>query len=117
SEEARMLYVAVTRAKNRCTIHGPEYQQIQNSSLALLFDPRQRTNLPQVLKQLAKQLRRSIAVSLSKHAADDSKTLPSQTRTLAARIFNGSIDRTAMIASFTGLNTGRIQLEEQEPET
>src|SRR5262249_17285842 len=37
--------------------------------------------------------------------------------TLSARIFNGSIDRTAMIASFTGLNTGRIQLEEQEPET
>ena len=117
SEEARMLYVAITRAKNRCTIHLPEYQQVQNSSLALLFEESQRPNLQQLVKQLAKQLPQSIAVSVSKAAPDKTETAISHPKSLSARKFQGSIDRTAMIASFTGLNTDRIQVEEQEPET
>jgi ATP-dependent exoDNAse (exonuclease V) beta subunit len=107
-----MLYVAITRAKNRCTIHLPEYQQVQNSSLALLFEESQRPNLQQLVKQLAKQLPQSIAVSVSKAAPTNRNCISPEVP--FARKFQGSIDRTAMIASFTGLNTDRIQVEEQE---
>src|SRR5205807_967085 len=103
----------------RCTIHLPEYQQVQNSSLALFFEESQRPNLQRLVKQLAKELPQSIAVSVSKAAPDKTETSTSisHPKSLSARKFQGSIDRTAMIASFTGLNTDRIQVEEQEPET
>ncbi len=34
----------------------------------------------------------------------------------AARPFQGTIDHTAMAASFSGLNSGRIEIVESEPE-
>jgi ATP-dependent exoDNAse (exonuclease V) beta subunit (contains helicase and exonuclease domains) len=61
SEEVRMLYVAITRAKNRCTIHVPEHQEISKSSLALLFKEDERGDLPKALTRLAQQARDCIS--------------------------------------------------------
>src|SRR5581483_6829032 len=116
SEEVRMLYVAVTRAKNRCTIHVPDYKDIEQSPLARLFSEDKRADLANALRQLATQ--RPECISVSPVPAEPVAIVAPRTHalTFAARPFNGTIHRTAMVASFSGLNTGRIQLEEREPE-
>ena len=116
SEEVRMLYVAVTRAKNRCTVHVPDYKEIEQSPLARLFSKDKRADLANALRELATQ--RPECISVSPVPADSVPIVAPRTHTLtfAARPFNGTIDRTAMVASFSGLNTGRIELEEREPE-
>ena len=116
SEEVRMLYVAITRAKNRCTIHVPDYQEISKSSLALLFKEDERGDLPKALTRLAQQARDCISLSKVKKGASIDQAVAASAPTLSPRPFTGRIDRTAMIASFSGLNTGRIEIEEQEPE-
>jgi exodeoxyribonuclease V beta subunit len=116
SEEVRMLYVGITRARNRCNVYIPDYQSVDKSAFALLFKPEERGNLTQTLKRLAESAADSISFSSVRNiaaAAAQSETTPVK---LEARSFAGEIDRTAMIASFSGLNTGRIELEEQEPE-
>src|SRR6185295_17474775 len=53
SEDMRMLYVAVTRAKNRCIIHVPDYQDVAGSPLAHLFPETARGDLATALRKLA----------------------------------------------------------------
>ena len=117
SEEVRMLYVAVTRAKNRCTIHLGDIKKIEQSPLARLFSEPIRTDLVAAVTAFAAPSRGCAAVS-------DVRTKPEQVGgreaakrpVFAARKFNGAIDRTAMVASFSGLDAGRIELDEPEPE-
>lgn len=116
SEELRMLYVAITRAKNRCTIHVPAYQDLAESPLARLFPEQARADLPTALKELAEQAPDSISFSDGPTSTATSENGEEPAVNLAARSFTGRIDRTAMIASFSGLNSGRIELQEPEPE-
>ena len=116
SEEMRMLYVAITRAKNRCTIHVPAYKDLGKSPIALLFPEQARADLPTALKQLAKQALDSISFSEGPRSNTTSENGDAPAVNLVARSFTGQIDRTAMIASFSGLNSGRLELQEPQPE-
>jgi exodeoxyribonuclease V beta subunit len=116
SEEVRMLYVAITRARNRCNVYVPDYRSVHESALALLFKPAARNDLPKALARLADKNREYISFSTVKDTDSVERGPESEAAQLAARAFTARIDRTAMIASFSGLNTGRIELEEQEPE-
>ncbi len=117
SEEARMIYVAITRAKNRCIIHVPAYKELAKSKLALLFDVDARGDLPGCLERLTAEIQ---WLHLARPRRSRPPRLPDRESRprpkLAARKFSGQIDRTAMVASFSGLNTGRIEVEEEEPE-
>jgi len=84
--------------------------------LALLFKPANRNDLPKTLARLAEETPECISFSTVKDTASVEKESKPETAELAARAFRGRIDRTAIITSFSGLNTGRIELEEQEPE-
>jgi exodeoxyribonuclease V beta subunit len=115
SEEVRMLYVAVTRARNRCTIYSGEIKNIEKSSLARLFGPG--ADPADAIRNFVEESKGNAAIS----EADDLVSItdvapPAETRTFEARAFTGSIDRTAMVTSFSGLNAGRIEVEEREPE-
>jgi exodeoxyribonuclease V beta subunit len=115
SEEARMLYVAVTRARNRCTIHFGDIKKIQQSPLAHLFG--QPADLLKAVATFAEQSKGNAATSVVSQAPEEAAALPPmKPANFAARIFTGAIDRTAMVASFSGLNAGRIELQELEPE-
>jgi exodeoxyribonuclease V beta subunit len=115
SEEVRMLYVAVTRARNRCTIHFGDIKKIEQSALAHLFG--QPANLADAITTFTEQSKGNAATSVVSQAPEEEAALPpTKPASFAARIFTGTIDRTAMVASFSGLNAGRIELQELEPE-
>jgi exodeoxyribonuclease V beta subunit len=116
SEEIRMLYVAITRARNRCNVYVPDYQSVGQSALAFLFKPPERNDLPKTFARLADEMPDCISFSTVKDMGSVERGPEPEATQLAARTFTGRIDPTAMIASFSGLNTGRIELEEQEPE-
>jgi exodeoxyribonuclease V beta subunit len=117
SEEVRMLYVAVTRAKNRCTIHLGDIKKSEQSPLARLFNEANRGDLIAAVTAFAAQSGGCAAASVV-HArpAEEIAQELAKRPVFAARKFNGAIDKTAMVASFSGLNSGRVELEEPEPE-
>lgn len=116
AESARLLYVAVTRAKNRCTIYVPPYAKLKQSCLALLWDEPARADVTGRIQELAAASEGRIAVVTAK--SDDRVARARDTaKHLAPRKFSGRIDTTAMIASFSGLNSGRVELEETAPES
>jgi len=115
SEEVRMLYVAVTRARNRCTIYSGNIKSIEKSPLARLFGAGANPN--GVIKDFAAQSNGNVAISeAGDFSTGPGAVSPAETPGFAALAFNGSIDRTAMVTSFSGLNAGRIEVEEREPE-
>ncbi len=115
SEELRMLYVAVTRAKNRCTIHLGHIKKIEESPLAYLFG--RKAELREPIAAFAANSDGSAASAIVQGAPQESAiSAPALTPTFAARRFAGNIDHTVMAASFSGLNAGRIELQELEPE-
>jgi exodeoxyribonuclease V beta subunit len=116
SEEVRMLYVAITRAKNRCTIYLPEYAEVAKSAFALLFPENDRSNLPAAAARLAHEAPNFIATTTFERIDGAVSKAAAKAKPLVAKNFTGRIDRTAMITSFSGLNTGRIEIEERDPE-
>jgi exodeoxyribonuclease V beta subunit len=115
SEEVRMLYVAVTRARNRCTIYFGDIKKIAQSPLAHLFG--QPDNLLDAITTFAEQSNGNAATSVVSEAPGEVAALPPmRPASFRARNFGATIDRTAMVASFSGLNAGRIELQELQPE-
>jgi exodeoxyribonuclease V beta subunit len=115
SEEVRMLYVAVTRARNRCTIYSGNIKSIEKSPLARLFGTG--TNPNGAIKDFAAQSNGNVAISeAGAFSTGSAVVVAADISSFPARAFNGSIDRTAMVTSFSGLNAGRIEVEEREPE-
>jgi exodeoxyribonuclease V beta subunit len=114
AESLRALYVALTRAQNRCYVYTGEISGFDDSPLAHVLG--KASSLPG-LEALAKGSGGSIAVTVIDPAEDPkAKVHPSQTElveNLSARHFSGSIRRAQMIASFTGLTSGRA---EEEPD-
>jgi exodeoxyribonuclease V beta subunit len=114
AESLRALYVALTRAQNRCYVYTGEILGFDTSPLAHVLGSA--SSLPG-LEALEKKSGGSIAVTVIDPAEDlKAKVYPSQTElveNLSARHFSGSIRRAQMIASFTGLTSGRA---EEEPD-
>lgn len=109
AEELRLLYVALTRAMNRCFIYLPE-EKTDKSPLAHLFASSKRDSLFDQVRAFAQSSKG--CASASSEPGEPSRVqdeMPSGA-TLQARPFTGKISRTTMTASFTGLNTSATDL-------
>ncbi|MBV8176776.1 MAG: hypothetical protein JO151_19750, partial [Verrucomicrobia bacterium] len=114
AESLRTLYVALTRAQNRCYVYAADVYNFDKSPLAHVLGP---TLAAPALRSLAHKAGGSISVAIVDPAADQAFAIqPSRTQSveeLSARSFSGTIPATQMIASFTGLTVGRA---EEEPD-
>jgi exodeoxyribonuclease V beta subunit len=112
AEELRLLYVAVTRAMNRCYIYLPD-KNIDKSPLAQLFPPSADGLLVNQVIAFAQSSNGSVAAS----AAEPGELSRAQSETpvnatLKSRSFVGKISKVSMTASFSGLNTAATELDE-----
>lgn len=123
AEEMRLLYVAVTRAKNRGVIYGGAIQKFEESPLAHLLGSVPAADLPVRLEELCAESGGNIGVSRVDPAADTGADSGSAatcadaasnragdgdhdaSAPLSARSFMGTIPRTRFFASFTGLTS------------
>jgi exodeoxyribonuclease V beta subunit len=117
AESLRALYVALTRAQNRCYIYAGKISEFDKSPLAhLLGFPSTDLN-PSALQPLVDKSGGAITVTEVDPAADQAfATQPPRTlkvEELSARRFFGTVSSTRMITSFTGLTAGRA---EEEPD-
>ena len=111
AEEMRLLYVAVTRARNRCYIYLPD-QKTDNSPLAHLFQDAN-DSLVERIKELAESSEGCTnASSSAEELKADSTAERPPLKTLKNRSFNGKISKVAMVTSFTGLNLTETELDE-----
>jgi len=114
AEELRLLYVAITRARNRCYIYVSE--RINDSPLAQLLQPPKNELPANRICTIAASCPDDIGVALVRSESRP-KTLPESDEetaptALAARPFNGNISRLAVTASFSSLNVTESELEE-----
>ena len=111
AEDLRLLYVALTRARERCVILWGAAKESQKTALFSLLhadsDKPDAGQMYQDLKELAAQYPDSISLA---HAADLPAPMPAQAtdnkRELAARAFSARIDTPWQIGSFSGLSRG-----------
>ncbi|HEX4083416.1 MAG TPA: exodeoxyribonuclease V subunit beta [Chthoniobacteraceae bacterium] len=101
AEALRLLYVAVTRAKNRCHVYTGDFSGFDKSALGYLLEtPRPAIEAPG-------------AIEITQMEADESILLPpgetAKASPLAAREFSGPAPAGRMIASFTGLVSGQTE--------
>ena len=112
AEELRLLYVAVTRAKNSCYIYLPD-QKIDKSPLAQLFQPSANGSLVSQVMEFAKSSNGCVdASSPERGELNRTKDEAQIATTLKPRPFIGKISKIAMTASFSGLNVTAPELEE-----
>lgn len=122
AEELRLLYVAVTRAMNRCYIYLPD-QRIDKSPLAQLFPASEDGSLVNQVVAFAQASKGCVAASISDPAAwrnarsgalKPATVSPSgrMKTALSPRPFTASISKVGMTASFSGLNLAAIESEE-----
>ncbi|HWL54513.1 MAG TPA: exodeoxyribonuclease V subunit beta [Chthoniobacteraceae bacterium] len=107
AEEARLLYVALTRAQHRCTLYTCDYRDAASSALAHLVREAG-GDLPTALEALAKAHPGSIGFEWIEPDAPDAPELPPvvapEPEPAAARCFGGDLSTHASwIASFTSL--------------
>jgi len=117
AESLRALYVALTRAQNRCYVYAGQISGFENSPLAhVLGSPLAAS----ALRALARKAGGAISVTTIDPVADQAFAIqPSRTPSvgqLSARPFSGTISGTQMIASFTGLTAGRSEEAPEEPD-
>jgi exodeoxyribonuclease V beta subunit len=114
AESLRVLYVAVTRAKNRCFVYAGDISRHAESPLGWLLG-----DVPPLdaIDALAKKSDGCIGVTTIDSEADAlQKFTPMETGAmpeLRAREFHGAIPRAQMIASFSSLTSGA---EKEEPD-
>ena len=117
AESLRVLYVALTRAQNRCYVYAGDISDFDASPLAHVLGVLDNAPALPALQALAQKAGGAIAVTVIDPPADQRVVIkPSLTETteeLSARPFAGTIPGTQMIASFTGLISGRF---EEEPD-
>lgn len=120
AEELRLLYVAVTRAMNRCFIYLPD-QKTEKSPLAQLFQSSDKEALVDQVIAFAKSSKGAVAARRDAlpRVPGRAEARPSEEETpidLESRSFTGNISRIAMTASFSGLNVTATELEEADSE-
>ncbi len=117
AESLRALYVALTRAQNRCYVYAGNISGFNDSPLAHVLGVSGIALEPPALQALAHKAGGAINVTVVDPAADQAFAIqPVRTQIveeLAARPFSGTIPETRMITSFTGLTAGRA---EEEPD-
>jgi len=112
AEELRLLYVALTRAMNRCYIYLPE-ERTDKSPLAHLFESSKDESLFDQVRAFAKSSKGCASAGERRDAVPRVHgNEASSTASLQSRHFNGKISRVAMTASFSGLNVAATELEE-----
>ncbi|MEY2557346.1 MAG: exodeoxyribonuclease beta subunit [Verrucomicrobiota bacterium] len=115
AEELRLLYVAVTRAMNRCYIYLPE-DKTEKSPLEQLFPPANKGSLAEQILEFARSSNGSVAVSALEPGQFTRRQADAPVSAiLKSRSFAGKISRIAMTASFSGLNTAVPELDEVGP--
>jgi exodeoxyribonuclease V beta subunit len=98
AEALRLFYVAVTRARHRCTMVWPAKAKPEKCAPALLLGIGQRPAIQ------SRDIAIAATPSPNEHDYRPEKEVAPQ---LAAREFHGAIDRTWGMASFTRLISGR----------
>ncbi|HWM23543.1 MAG TPA: exodeoxyribonuclease V subunit beta [Chthoniobacterales bacterium] len=111
AEELRLLYVALTRAMNRCYIYLPG-QRTEKSPLAHLFESSAGGSLFDRVTAFAQSSKGSVSASSEPGEPGRVRDEPALTTALQSRLFNGKISKIAMTASFSGLNAATTELEE-----
>ena len=106
-ESLRMMYVAVTRARNICHVYAGDIKDFDKSPLARILEaPPARARM----EMLAGKSGGDIDLTMIDAAGDESVKLPAGGDEagggIHARIFQGSISQTRMIASFSALVSG-----------
>jgi len=111
AEEFRLLYVAVTRAKNRCHIYLPD-QKIDKSPLAQLFQPADQGSLVNQVVEFARSSNGCVDASSPEHGELNRRKDAAQVTTaIKSRPFSGKISKVGMTASFSSLNLAAPELE------
>jgi exodeoxyribonuclease V beta subunit len=117
AESLRMLYVALTRAQNRCYVYAGKISGFDESPLAHLLGVSGTDLEPPALQALVDKSGAAIDATVIDPVADQAFAIqPVQTQNveeLVARRFSGTVSNTRMITSFTGLTAGRA---EEEPD-
>jgi exodeoxyribonuclease V beta subunit len=113
AEELRLLYVALTRAMNRCYIYLPE-EKTDKSPLAHLFASSREDSLFAQVTAFAESSKGCASASSEPGEPSRVQDETPLATTLQSRPFNGRISSVAMTASFSGLNIAAIELEEDD---
>jgi exodeoxyribonuclease V beta subunit len=113
AEELRLLYVALTRAMNRCYIYLPG-QRTDKSPLAHLFESSNGGSLFDQVTAFAHSSKGCVSASSESGAPSWVQDQTPLTTTLQSRSFTGKISSVAMVASFSGLNVAATELEESD---
>jgi exodeoxyribonuclease V beta subunit len=117
AESLRTLYVALTRAQNRCYVYAGEISGFENSPLAHVLGS---ALAAPAFRALANTAGGAISVTTIDSPADQAFAIqPSRAPSveqLSARPFSGTISASQMIASFTGLTAGRSEEAAEEPD-
>jgi exodeoxyribonuclease V beta subunit len=111
AEELRLLYVALTRAMNRCYIYLPE-EKTDKSPLAHLFESSNRGSLFDRVTAFAHSSKDCVSASSEPGEPGRVQDETPPTIALQSRRFNGRISSVAMTASFSGLNVATMELQE-----
>jgi exodeoxyribonuclease V beta subunit len=111
AEELRLLYVALTRARERCVIVWADVKNVAQSALFSLFHPTLDEAESAVMHAEITALAASSdgAISVEDLDTDDvmlNKENHHQTQTLSAKIFTGTIHQPWQIGSFSALTQG-----------
>jgi exodeoxyribonuclease V beta subunit len=117
AESLRGLYVALTRAQNRCYVYAGNISGFDESPLAHLLGAASTDLESSALQALVAQSGGAINVTMVDPATDQAFAIQpvrkENVEELSARRFSGTVSNTRMITSFTGLTAGRA---EEEPD-
>ncbi len=111
AEELRLLYVALTRAMNRCSIYLPE-EKTDRSPLAHLFASPNKDSLFDRVRAFAQSSKGCASASSEPGEPSGLQDETPSSITLQSRPFKRIIPKIAMTASFSGLNVATTELEE-----
>ncbi len=119
AEEARLLYVAVTRAKYRCYLIWGALRDAERSSLAGLLHPKSQkmqemtdAEIAEDLEELVLQSGESIEVMPMPEPTDEVYGPPVDPAVYQCRRFPGRVQQRWGVSSFSSLVSGRWQGEE-----
>ncbi|MBW1796879.1 MAG: exodeoxyribonuclease V subunit beta [Deltaproteobacteria bacterium] len=133
AENLRLLYVALTRAKNRCYLVWGRFSQGETSAPAYLLHQPESFETGNVVQAIAEryngltdeavkeELRAAVSkaegtITLSAMPAGQTgetyTPLPGRKTALSCREFSGGIDRLWRISSFSSLTSGRPHMDE-----
>ena len=130
AENLRLLYVALTRARNRCYLVWGRFNQAETSAPAFLFHHPETLGEENLLKATEEKFKvlydedilKELTVILERAggtielsdmptgAGEDYSPLPVEMGTLCCRRFSGNIDRQWCVSSFSSLVSGKMHV-------